>query len=90
MKKLIVTILTVVFSLTLAFGVVGCGNGDEGSSCEHKPGKTYTVVDNDYHSYKCTLCKETVQEKHKWKEGVVDGNGDPTYECSKCGVQKAR
>ena len=89
MKKLIVTILTVVFALTLAFGVVGCG-GEETSACEHKPGKAYTVVDNDYHSYKCTLCKETVKEKHKWKEGVADGDGNPTYECSKCGVQKAR
>ena len=89
MKKLIVTILTVVFALTLALGVVGCG-GEEASACQHKPGKVYTAVDNDYHKYTCTLCKEKVQEKHSWKDGVVDGNGDPTYECSKCGVQKAR
>ena len=90
MKKLIVTILTVVFALTLAFGVVGCGGDAGASTCEHKPGKAYTVIDQEYHQYTCSICKEKVQEKHKWKDGVVDGNGDPTEECSKCGVQKAR
>ena len=90
MKKLIVTLLTVVFALTLAFGVVGCGGDTGASACQHKPGKTYTVIDQTNHQYTCSLCKEKVQENHKWKDGVVDGNGDPTQECSKCGVQKAR
>ena len=92
MKKLIVAILTVVFSLTLTLGVVGCGGDDSGSACKHKPkaGAIYTSVDNDYHRYTCSLCKEKVNEKHAWSEGVADGNGDPTYKCDKCGVQKAR
>ncbi len=90
MKKLIVTILTVVFALTLALGVVGCGNDEGTSTCKHQPGQTYTRVDNENHSYKCKLCKQTIKEKHKWVEGVADGNGDATYTCQKCGTQKDR
>ena len=90
MKKLIVTILTVVFALTLAFGVVGCGGDSSSSDCKHKLSSNYTSVDNEYHKSKCSLCKEYVNEKHNWVDGVVDGNGNPTYNCSKCGVQKAR
>ena len=90
MKKLLLTILSLVCSLSMALGVVGCGGDNGGSTCQHKLSSTYTSVDNEYHKSKCTICKEYVQEKHKWVEGVVDGNGDPTYTCSKCGVQKAR
>ena len=91
MKKLIVTILTVVFALTLALGVVGCGgNGQEAAACNHKLAtKGYLKVDKDYHKVKCTICNEYVQEKHKWVQGVDEGDGTKTYNCSKCGDTKS-
>ena len=89
MKKLIVTILTLVFALSLAFGVVGCGGDSGASDCQHKLSSTYTSVDNEYHKAKCTICKEYVQEKHKWAQGVDEGDGTKTYNCSKCGDTKS-
>ena len=88
MKKLIVTILTVVFVLTLAFSVIGCGGDNGGSTCRHKLSSNYISVDNEYHKSKCTLCNEYVNEKHKWEHIVDDGN-TPIYNCQKCGVPKA-
>ena len=89
MKKLIVTILTVVFALTLAFGVVGCG-GDNGNQCEHTYAKKWTKLDDEYHCKKATCgCEgEMLKEKHKWSQGVADANGNPTYKCNTCGATK--
>ncbi len=52
------------------------------------------IQNNNAHTGKCKVCKETVTEAHIWGEGVVTknpqcaANGVMTYTCTECGAKK--
>ena len=89
MKKLLVTILTIIMASTMALGLVACGGegGDDGHV--HTAGKQWQY-DATHHWKNATCCPGEVVDKgtHTWVDGIVDGNGNMIYQCSKCPATK--
>ena len=56
---------------------------------EHSYSKAYNY-DELYHWKKATCCEGviSIKVKHTWVEGIVDGNGNMIYQCSKCPATK--
>ena len=92
MKKLLVTILTIIMASTMALGLVACGGDTGDAGHEHKYSSKNWKYDNTHH-WKEALCEGCegqigMKEEHTWGEGIVDGTGAMVYQCTKCPATK--
>ena len=97
MKKYLLTILSIICTISMALGLVGCtlGNGDNGESGDgdgkqHTHTYSETYSSDDTHHWLTATCEHTdlIDKKgeHTYDDGVLNEEGTLiVYTCTVCG-----